>query len=157
MSKLERIQSGQRLTTRPVRNSAYKVVTAYMKPEERRLSATTQVKEMSPEMPIIALGQGFYFPETRTAVCVRGEYTVGVPGSESVAGNRTVHVGTWESRTVSRKNALQAGEASRSRSGAAVGLTHSRGVSGVMAGEDANPLEGVSGIMQRDEEAYAIH
>lgn len=42
-----------------------------------------------------------------------------------------------------------------------VGLTHSRGVVGVMAGESRQvgigTLEGVSSNTQRDEEALAIH
>jgi hypothetical protein len=39
----------------------------------------------------------------------------------------------------------------------AVGLTHSRGVVGVMPGGVCSSLEGVSRKMQRDEEAYALH
>lgn len=38
-----------------------------------------------------------------------------------------------------------------------VGLTHSRGVIGVMPGENVYSLEGVSSKMQRDEVTYAIH
>jgi len=38
----------------------------------------------------------------------------------------------------------------------AVGLTHSRGVDGVMPIESQCSLEGVSGKAQRDEQAYAI-
>ncbi len=40
-----------------------------------------------------------------------------------------------------------------------VGLTHIRGVVGVMPGEPRKfgALEGVSSKTQRDEEAYAIH
>jgi len=60
------------------------------------LSATTQVKVSSPEMINIAQGQGFHFLEARTAVRVKGERISGVPGSESVAGNLTVRIGTWE-------------------------------------------------------------
>ncbi len=39
----------------------------------------------------------------------------------------------------------------------AVGLTHSRGVAGVMPGESLSSLEGVSSRMQRDEEVLAVH
>ena len=38
----------------------------------------------------------------------------------------------------------------------AVGLTHSKGVDGVMPIESVCSLEGVSSKTQRDEEAYAI-
>lgn len=60
------------------------------------LSATTQVKVLSPEITRIALGQGFHFLETNIRAYVKGEYVFDVPGSESVAGKRTVYVGTWE-------------------------------------------------------------
>ena len=50
------------------------------------LSATTQVKVLSPEIIIVALGQGFHFLETKTDTLVKGESVHGVPGSESVAG-----------------------------------------------------------------------
>ncbi len=32
-----------------------------------------------------------------------GEYAVVVPGLESVAGNLTVHIGTWENHTVPKE------------------------------------------------------
>ncbi len=60
------------------------------------LSATTQVKVSSPEIVNIAQGQGFHVLEASTAARVKGECVSGVPGSESVAGNTTVHIGTWE-------------------------------------------------------------
>ena len=50
------------------------------------LSATTQVKVLSPEIIVVALGQGFHFLETKTDTLVKGESEIGVPGSESVAG-----------------------------------------------------------------------
>ena len=66
---------------------------------EGGLSATTQVKVLSPEIDNIAQGQGFHFLEASIAVCVKGEYVCDVPGSESVAGKLTVHIGTWENIT----------------------------------------------------------
>jgi hypothetical protein len=63
------------------------------------MSATTQVKVSSPEIILIALGQGFHFLETRIGAYVKGEYVSDVPGSESVAGKRTVYIGTWEDRS----------------------------------------------------------
>ena len=50
------------------------------------LSATTQVKVLSPEIIVVALGQGFHFLETKTETLIKGESVLGVPGSESVAG-----------------------------------------------------------------------
>ena len=60
------------------------------------MSAITGVKVLSPEITIIALGQGFYFLEASIAACVKGEHDSDVPGSESMAGIRTVDIGTWE-------------------------------------------------------------
>ncbi len=58
------------------------------------------VKVLSPEIILIALGQGFHFLEASIGGCVKSECLSGVPGSESVAGKRTVYVGTWENRNV---------------------------------------------------------
>ncbi len=60
------------------------------------LSATTQVKVLSPEILLIALGQGFHVLEAKIRARVIGECVSDVPGSESVAGKRTVYIGTWE-------------------------------------------------------------
>ena len=126
---------------------------------EGGLSAITQVKVFSPEIYNIARGQGFHFLEASIAARVNGECVCGVPGSKSMAGNPTVHIGTWESHIVPGGSFQQAEEARRKCGGMAVGLTHSRGVVGVMPGEPRKfgALEGVSSKTQRDEEAYAIH
>ena len=132
------------------------------------LSATTQVKVLSPEIINIARGQGFHFLEASIAAYVNGEYVSGVPGSESVAGKPTVRVGTWENHIVPiccdgaarrDRSFRQAEEARRKYGDMVVGLTRSRGVVGVMPGEFriVGTLEGVSSKTQRDEDAYAIH
>ena len=123
------------------------------------LSAITKVKVFSPVIVNIAPGQGFHILEASTAVCVRGEYVSGVPGSKSMAGNPTVHIGTWENHIVPKRSFQQAEEARRKYDDMVVGLTHTRGVVGVMPGESqrAGTLEGVSSKTQRDEQAYAIH
>jgi len=126
---------------------------------EGGLSAITEVKELSLEILNIALGQGFHPLEASNAACVRGEYVGVVPGSKSMAGNRTVHIGTWENHVVPEGNFQRAGEAKRRFGGMVVGLTNSRGVIGVMPGEfgKIGTLEGVSSNVQRDEDASAIH
>ena len=88
-----------------------------------------------------------------------GKCVSGVPGSKSTAGHSTVHNGTWESHVVLERSFQQAEEARRKYDNAVVGLIHIRGVNGVMPIESREPgtLEGISSIMQRDEEAYAIH
>ena len=126
---------------------------------EGGLSATTKVKVFSPEIVNIARGQGIHSLEASIAAHDRGECVCGVPGSKSVAGNLTVHIGTWESHIVPDRSFQQAEEARRKYDGMAVGLTHSRGVAGVMLGASRSfgTLEGVSSKTSRDEEAYAIH
>jgi hypothetical protein len=88
-----------------------------------------------------------------------GECGSGVPESKTMAGNSTVHIGTWESHIVPDGSFQQAEEARRKYGDAVVGLIHSRGVNGVMPIESQEPgtLEGISSEMSRDEEAYAIH
>ena len=52
-----------------------------------------------------------------------------------MAGHPTVDIGTWESPVAPKKGSFQqAEEARRKYGGRAVGLTHSRGVAGVMPG-----------------------
>ena len=121
------------------------------------LSATTQVKEFSPEIIHIALGQGFHFLETNTELHVNGECIFGVPGSQTVAGKRTVYIGTWENRYVPKGSCQEAGKVTRQYDVSVVGLTHSRGVGSVMAAASYKTLEGVSSLMQREEIGYAIH
>jgi len=123
------------------------------------LSATTKVKVLSPEIVNIARGQGFHFLEASIAACVKGECVSGVPGSESVAGKLTVHVGTWDNHIAPEGSFQQAEEARRKYGDMVVGLTHSRGVDRVMPIESqgTGALEGVSSKMQRDEVACAVH
>ena len=152
---------------------------------EGGLSAITQVKVFSPEMINIAPGQGFHFLEASTAACVSGEYVSGVPGSKSMAGNPTVHVGTWDNHIAPDGSFQQAEEARRKYGDMAVGPAHSRGVAGVMPSgtffllqvkmpdsevdfclqsphgvincDGNSSLEGAGSKAQRDEVVYAIH
>ena len=126
---------------------------------EGGLSATTQVKVLSPEILLIARGQGFHILEASTDMHVKGKCISGVSGSKSVAGRPNVHIGTWESCITPQRSFQQAEEARRKYGDAAVGLIRSRGVGGVMPAEFLEPetLEGVSSKTQRDEEASAVH
>lgn len=107
------------------------------------------MKVSSPEIILVALGKGFHFLEARIGTRDRGECETDVPGSKSVAGKRTVCVGTWENRSVPRGSRQGAEDATRWYGVSVVGLTHSRGVVRVMPDEDENPLEGVGSITQR--------
>jgi len=55
-----------------------------------------------------------------------------VPGSKSVAGKRTVCIGTWENRSVPNGSCQGAEKATKWYGVSVVGLTHSRGVGRVM-------------------------
>ena len=98
------------------------------------MSATTQVKVLSPKITIIARGQGFHSLEVSIGMRVTGKCITGVPGSESVAGRRTVYVGTWENRSVPKGSRQEAEKAMRRYGVSVVGPAYSRGVIGVIAG-----------------------
>jgi len=110
--------------------------------------AITKVKVLSPEICLIASGQGFLHLEASSAARDNGECVSDVPGSESMAGHSKIHSGTWDSHIV--LNSEASNELKRQRrkyDDMAVGLTHIRGVNGVMPIESQEPgtLEGVSG------------
>ena len=115
------------------------------------MSATTQVKVLSPEMKFLALGEGLDVSEASIGVRVIGERMTSVPGSKAVAGKRTVCIGTWEIRSAPYGNGREAEKATRSYGAAEVGPTHSRGVAGVMPGgaRGKGSLEGVGGLTKR--------
>ena len=96
------------------------------------MSATTQVKVLSPEIFLVALGQGFHCLEASIGMRANGECIFDVPGSESVAGKRTVYVGTWENRIAPNGSCQGAEKVTKQYGVSVVGLTHSRGVGRVM-------------------------
>ncbi len=105
-------------------------------------SAITQVKVLSPEICLIALGQGFLHLEASSAARDNGECVSDVPGSESMAGHSMIHNRTWDSHVVIKRSLHQAEEAKRGYGGMAVGPVHSKGVGGVMPTESPYSLEG---------------
>ena len=116
-----------------------------------RLSTITQVKGLSPEMLALHLGEGLVVPEASIAACATGEYASDVPGSETMVGNRIACTGTWESHIVPKEASNELKRRRRKYGDMAVGLTHSRGVDGVMPIASPDSLEGVSRRTQRDE------
>ncbi len=120
-------------------------------------SAITKVKVFSPEICLIALGQGLLHLEASIAAHDNGECVSGVPGSQTIAGHSTVHSGTWESHTVPKEASDESKRRRREYGGMAVGPVHSKGVGGVMPTESPCSLEGIGSKAQRDEVAYAIH
>ena len=121
--------------------------------------ADRQVKVLSPEIILVALGQGFHVLETNIRTHVKGECVSDVPGSKSVAGKRTVYIGTWENRSVPAGSFQESEEETRKYGDSVVGLTHSRGVGRVMPVEfrSIGTLEGVSSLTQREEVCHAVH
>jgi len=105
-------------------------------------SAITQVKVFSPEICLIALGQGFLHLEASSAARDNGECVSDVPGSKSMAGHSMIHSRTWESHVVLRRSLHQAEEARWGYGGMAVGPVHNKGVGGVMPTESPCSLEG---------------
>jgi hypothetical protein len=77
-------------------------------------------------------GQGFHMPEANIGICEIRRVYIGEPGSESVAGKRTVYVGTWENRIAPNGSCKGAGKVTKQYGVSVVGLTHSRGVGRVM-------------------------
>ncbi|MDP6433601.1 MAG: hypothetical protein QGI15_04700 [Candidatus Scalindua sp.] len=78
------------------------------------------------------MGQGFHFLEASIGMHAKGECISGVSGSKSVAGKRTVYVGTWENRIAPNGSCQGAEKATKQYGVSVVGLTHSRGVGRVM-------------------------
>jgi len=120
-------------------------------------SAATQVKAVSPEIALLARGQGLVCPEASIVVGVSRRVYHDVPGSQAAAGPSTDGVGTWESRIACRPQ--QAEEARRDQRDTAVGPAHSRGVTGVMPGAGLrvqDPLEGAGGWSCRAQDVKAI-
>ena len=121
-------------------------------------SAATQVKAVSPDIFIIAMGQGLLCPEASIVAGVIRRVCNGVPGSQAAAGHPKDCIGTWDSRIACMPQ--QAEEARRGHGDAAVGPAHSRGVVGVMPGgvaQIADSLEGAGSQLSRAEEVWAIH
>ena len=121
-------------------------------------SAATQVKAVSPEIFIVAMGQRLLCLEASIVAGVRRRVCNGVPGSQAAAGHPTDCIGTWDSRIACMPQ--QAEEARRGHGDAAVGPAHSRGVVGVMPGgvaQIADSLEGAGSQLSRAEEVWAIH
>ena len=154
------IQSGQSLTSRPERTFARMKVTTYAEPRGRRIIGHNESEGMK-----LRNRKQLHRAKVSTSLkpeslhTLTGECVSGMPESQTMAGNLTVHIGTWENCVVPWVSFQQAEKARRKYGDAVVGLIHIRGVDGAMPIESREPgtLEGISSEMQRDEEAYAIH
>ena len=110
---------------------------------EGEWSAVTKVKVLSPEICLIALGQGILHLEASIATHDNGECVSGVPGSKSMAGHSKIHSGTWDSHVAPNSEASNEPKRQRRKYGnMAVGPVHNKGVGGVMPTESPCSLEG---------------
>ena len=103
-------------------------------------SAATQVKVVSLENFLLAMGQGLLCPQASIVADANRRVCNGVPGSQTAAGHPTDCIGTWDSRIACMLQ--QAEKARRGHEDTAVGPVHSRGVAGVIPGagpEDSRP------------------
>jgi len=107
-------------------------------------SAITKVKIISPEICLIALGQGLHHLEASIAAHDNGECVSGVPGSQTIAGHSTVHSGTRDSHTVPKEASNESKRRRREYGGMAVGPGHIRVTDGVMPiqSRESGTLEG---------------
>ncbi len=108
----------------------------------------------SPEICLVALGQGFLHPEANIAAHDNGECVSGVPGSQTIAGHSTVHSGTRERHVVPKEASNESKRRRRKYGGMAVGPGHTRGTDGVMPIQFREPgtLEGPGSKTQKDEQ-----
>ena len=99
---------------------------------------------LSPEICLIALGQGLHHLEASIAAHDNGECVSGVPGSQTIAGHSTVHSGTRESHTVPKEASNESKRRRREYGGMAVGPGHIRVTDGVMPiqSRESGTLEG---------------
>ena len=111
----------------------YIEVTRYAELKERRMiSHNASEGFYSPEICLVALGQGLLHSEASIAAHVNGECVSGVPGSQTIAGHSTVHSGTRERHAVPKEASNESKRRRRKYGGMPVGPGHIRGTDGVM-------------------------
>ena len=86
----------------------------------------------SPEICLLALGQGFLHSEASIAAHDNGECVSGVPGSQTIAGHSTVHNGTREDHAVPKEASDESKRRRTKYDGMVVGPGHIRVTDGVM-------------------------
>ena len=97
-TELVRVQSGQRLATRPVRNPAAEEATNLLKPGGRTRQAVTQVKGCSPEITTVREADTVHYEGRQQGMRRQGECHLPPSGSETTAclesgcpGTREIH------------------------------------------------------------------
>ena len=98
------VQPRQRLAASRVANSAYGEVTNHVKPEETRYWAVTQVKGLSPEIPVVSEAEAVHLAEGSSLITDRRRGGKNLTGSETTAWYQKEKVGTRETQSVPCKN-----------------------------------------------------
>ncbi len=141
------IQPGQSLTNRPEQNFACRAVTNCVEPKGRRIVGHNESEGLKlRNRGQLHRAKVSTSPKPASLHALIGECDSSMPESQTMAGNSTVHIGTWESHIVPDRSFQQAEEARRKYGDMAVGPGHIRGVDGVMPGASRwfGTLEGVS-------------
>ena len=119
------IQPGQSLTNRPEQNFAYRAVTNCVEPKERRIVGHNESEGLKlRNRTQLHRAKVFTSWKPVSLHALIGECDSGMPESKTMAGNSTVHIGTWENRIVPCESFQQAEEARWKYDNAVVGLIH---------------------------------
>ena len=103
-------------------------------------SATMRKREgIEPRNHPCCIGSRFSFTGSQYRYVRKGECVADMPGSESVAGERMVYIGTWEGRGAPYRSLREAEKAGRGYGAVVVGLTRTRGVGRAMPAEGGRP------------------
>jgi len=121
------------------------------------MSATTQVKVLSPEIPLVAMGQGFHILEASIGASAKGEFTPASRGLSPWRANEQTILELGRAAMLRKESAKKPRRRCGGDGMAAVGPIHIRGVMRAMPHEDANPLEGIGSLTLGREIVNAIH
>jgi hypothetical protein len=118
------------------------------------MSATMRKREgIEPRNNPCCTGPRVSFPGSQHRYVRNGECIHDVPGSKSVAGKRTVCIGTWENRIAPNGSCQGAEKVTKQYGVSVVGLTHSRGVGRVMPVESRFSRHSKGSALIRKDEA----
>jgi len=127
------IQPGQSLTSRPEQNFVRRAVTNCVEPKGWRIIGHNESEGLKlRNQTQLHWAKVSTSPKPVSLHALIGECVSDVPESQTMAGNSTVYIGTWESHIVPDRSFQQAEEARRKYGDMAVGPGHIRGVDGVM-------------------------
>ncbi len=129
-----------------------------MKPHRRQLFSHNASEGIEPHNYHIAQGQGFHILETKIDIIEKGESISACWGLSPWRDNELNLMELGRTNPYQRSSE-GVEETTKEYDGLVVGLTHIRGVNRVMPIESQKigTLEGVSSLVQSDEDCNAIH